>query len=151
VPLRRPALEGMTPIRTLSFSLLAAWLCAAILSGCGDSGKASSTATARAPSVAKKPKFGEPFQPAGDKVTPQNATITAHAKSACERAVRSAPALAAPAKAEIARLCFRINYVQEDNERTVRAICQEVANASSPASDLARKRTAAACYAVGMG
>lgn len=63
----------------------------------------------------------------------------------------AAPSLAQSAKQEIATLCFRINFVPEDNEKTMRSICQEVANASSPTSDAARKRTASACYAVGMG
>ena len=65
--------------------------------------------------------------------------------------MRSAPSLTDAAKNEIATLCFRINYIPEDNEKTVRSVCQEVANASSLTSDAARKRTASACYVVGMG
>jgi hypothetical protein len=96
-------------------------------------------------------KIGLQPQPAGDKPTSQHAAITKRDRQACERAVYSAPSLATSARQEIAALCFRINYVIEDNEKTVRSICQEVANASPTTSEAARKRTAAGCYAVGMG
>ncbi len=77
--------------------------------------------------------------------------IAKRGRQACERAVYSAPSIPDSAKHEIATLCFRINFIPEDNERTVRSVCQEVANASSLTSDAARKRTTAACYVAGMG
>lgn len=72
------------------------------------------------------------------------------ARAACEKAVTSAPRLASSAKTEIAGLCWRINYVVEDNEKTVRAICQEVANGSSITSESAKHQTFATCYAAGV-
>jgi hypothetical protein len=126
-----------------------------ILVGCGASADPppthSTASTAPATGAAFGRKIGRLPQPAGDKFTSKNAEIAKHDRRACESAVRSAPALNDAAKKEIATLCFRINYVPEDNERTVRSICQEVANASSLTSEAARKRTATACYVVGMG
>lgn len=122
-----------------------------LLIGCGGAKKdpppseGSHSSTSAAP-VGR----GNRPQPAGDVASSKNDAITSQDKAACEQAVQSAPLLAAAAKTEIAALCFRINYVPEDNERTVRAVCQEVANASSLSSETARKRTVSACYAVGI-
>jgi hypothetical protein len=125
-----------------------------LLVGCGGTGHTTTTSAPKSPGVAKEVNpnavVGARPQPAGDQPTTQNAAITKRAKAACEQAVRSAPDLAAVAKDEIAALCFRINYVPEDNENTVRSVCQEVANASSLASEAARRRTISACYAVGI-
>jgi hypothetical protein len=135
-------------------TVLAVVLGGSLVIGCGGAGHASPTSAHGSTSVAKEvnpnARIGAKLQPAGDQITAQNAAITKRAKAACEQAVQSAPALAASAKAEIAALCFAINYVTEDNERTVRSVCQEVANASSLASDVARERTISACYAAGM-
>jgi hypothetical protein len=128
-------------------------LCAVPLFGCGGTGHASTVASSSASTTASTTKTvnrGARPEPAGDVVTPKNAVITKHDRASCEQAVQSAPALAAAAKPEIAELCFRINYVREDNERTVRAVCQEVANASSLSSEAARQRTVSACYVAGM-
>ncbi len=72
------------------------------------------------------------------------------ARAACEHAVRIAPRLQSSAKSEIAGLCRRINSVVEDNEKTVRSICQEAANASSLTGEFAKQRTATTCYSDGM-
>jgi hypothetical protein len=121
-----------------------------LLAGCGGTGDASPGSTPRSTSVAKDVNRGARPAPAGDQASRQNAEITKRDRLACEQAVQYAPALAAAAKEEIAALCFRINYIPEDNERTVRSVCQEVANASSLTSEDARKRTVSACYAAGM-
>jgi Mg-chelatase subunit ChlI len=131
---------------------IAGLLIGALACGCGGTGDAAPTtaATHTATGVARNVELGKQPQPIGDKFSAQNATIAKRDRSACEQAVRSAPALSLAAKREIAALCFRINYIPEDNERTVRSICQEVGNASSTASEAARKRTISACYAAGM-
>jgi hypothetical protein len=121
----------------------------ALLAGCGGAKDASSADPPRSTSVPKEINRGKRPQPAGDIASVHNAAIAKQDTEVCEQAVRSAPSLAAAAKAEIAALCFRINFVREDNEKTMRAICQEVANASSLSSDVARKRTVSACYAAG--
>jgi hypothetical protein len=136
--------------RNLSSFVLAAAVACAFAVGCGGAKDASSAAAPRSTTVAKEINRGKRPQPAGDIPSAKNAAITSHNKAACEQAVQSAPSLTAAAKTEIAALCFRMNYIPEDNERTVRAICQEVANASSLSSEAARKRTVSACYEVGM-
>ena len=121
-------------------------LCA-LLAGCGGAGGHVNsghvaTKSAATTSTTLKPLAGVPI-PAKD------VPIVARDTAACEGAVKSLPGLSTSAKSELAGLCFRINYVPEDNERTVRAACEEAANASSLASDSARKRAAAECYSHG--
>jgi hypothetical protein len=136
--------------RKLAAVALVVFVGAGLLAGCGETGDASPVSTPRSTSVAKEVNRGARPQPAGDLATSHNAAITKRDRTACEQAVQSAPLLAVDAKNEIAALCFRINYIPEDNERTVRSVCQEVANASSVTSEAARKRTVSACYAAGM-
>jgi hypothetical protein len=153
MPSERMTAQVKTSYRLLSMTLVVL-LSAAFVVGCGGASGASSTDRQRSTSVTRETnpnaRMGAQPQPAGDEASPQNAAITRRANVACERAVRSAPSLTAAAKEEIAALCFRINYVHVDNEQTMRSICQEVANASSLASEAARKRTISACYAAGM-
>jgi hypothetical protein len=132
---------------SLAVAVLAS--CALIL-GCGGTKNASTTVAPESAAVAKDINHGNRPQPAGDQPTASNAAIASRNRAACEQAAKSAPALAPAAKSEIAALCFRMNNIPEDNEKTARAVCQEVANASALSSDAARKRTTSACYAVAM-
>ncbi len=129
--------------RTFAGSALAVLASGALLVGCGGVGGTASSSTAKATSTARTVSQ--------ESESPQQAAISRHAKLACEGAVQDVPSLTPSAKAEIAALCYRINYVREDNEKTVRSVCQEVANASSLSSEAARKRLATSCYTKGMG
>jgi len=120
--------------RLIRPAIVAVAVCLA-LAGCGSSGDPAAThAAATVSTGSRSPGIVEPRA----------------AKAACERAVKEAPRLAASAKPEIAELCWRINKVVEDNEKTVRAICEEVANASQLSSESDRQRESASCYAAGM-
>ncbi|HEY1450296.1 MAG TPA: hypothetical protein VGF47_05025 [Solirubrobacteraceae bacterium] len=133
----------------LKVALLALLACVLlVVVGCGGTKATPSTARTATRVEARLPRRP---QPAGDVFTPKNDEVSRQNQMACEAAVRSAPSLTAAAEHEIAALCYRMNYVREDNEKTVRSVCQEVANASSLTSDAARKRTISACYEAGMG
>lgn len=57
------------------------------------------------------------------------------------------PGLSERARHEIGALCDRVNDVVEDNEATVRAVCQELALAAGAAGRSSRGRVFAECYA----
>jgi hypothetical protein len=125
----------------------------ALLIGCGGASHPATDATAKPASKTTGPiEAKHPLRPApeGDLSSPKNSAISEHNKASCERAVQSAPSLTDAAKSEIGALCFRMNYIKEDNEKTVRSICEEVANASSLTNEAARKRTITGCYLAGM-
>jgi hypothetical protein len=107
--------------------------------GCG--GASHSSRNASSTKIAKPRK-------SADRIPARYMGLVRRAISACERAVQAPPGLSAEAKSELADLCFRVNYVQEDNEATVQAACQEAANASSLTGD-ARERAALDCYKQG--
>jgi hypothetical protein len=113
---------------------LAALATCVLLAGCGGSDPQAHTQTEQAKVVRSRPGI----------------VIPGPARAACEEAVKSAPLLPSSAKPEIAALCYRINEVLEDNEKTVRSVCQEVANASQLSSESARTRTVSACYTAGL-
>ncbi len=129
--------------------LLAGLACTALIAGCGGTGDASPNGAPRSKSGTKDINRGYLPQPLGDKFTPRNAAISKRNRAACERAVQGPPGLSPSAKKELAELCFRINYIPEDNEATVRSACEEAANASSLSSVAARKHAVSVCYSQG--
>jgi hypothetical protein len=118
----------------LASAILASLAIGALLLSCGGTDQGSALTT-----LARKPAARIPARYVG---------IVKRNMMACERAVQAPPGLSAEAKNELAALCFRVNYIPEDNERTVRAACEEAANASSVTGD-ARKRAAQECYVLG--
>jgi hypothetical protein len=125
-------------VRAKVIQLSVAALCSALIVGCGgssSSSKATSAASRSSPSAAV---------PSTEAVGNQ---ATAPALAACRRAVARPPSLSASTKREIGELCDRINDVIEDNEATVRAVCQELANAATSANTSSRKSVFSDCYA----
>jgi hypothetical protein len=112
-----------------------------LLAGCGG------TSGSRA---ASKPTTTATTQTSAVPIPAKYVAVVNRDRAACESAVQGPPGITAAGKKELAGLCFRINYIPEDNEQTVRAACEEAANASSLTSASARKRASSECYARGM-
>jgi hypothetical protein len=116
-------------------------LCGMLLSGCvglSSSSKSHSTGSPPATTSAVLSAAPRPRHFSQD---------AAPALAACKRAVARPRSLPASAKQEISALCDRINDVIGDNEDTVRAVCQELANAVSTPNALAKNRAFSDCYA----
>lgn len=115
-------------------------LCGTLIIGCGGSTSSSKTTSAASHSSPSA-------TPTSTAAAGQGQQAAAPALAACRRAVARPASLSASAKREISELCDRINYVVEDNEATVRAVCQELANAAAPPNTSARKSVFSGCYA----
>ena len=111
-------------------------LCSALAIGCGGSGSSSKTT----PAANRPATTSTPAEVHGEQVT-------AVALAACRRAVSRPASLSAATKREIGELCDRINDVVEDNEATVRAVCQELAHAAASPSESTGKSIFSDCYA----
>jgi hypothetical protein len=125
----------MTSRKLIAASFIAPTLCGAALIGCGGSGAG--------------PKAGPPVRRVSSVSAPASSDgqqAAAPALAACKRAVAKPMSLSGGAKREIAELCDRINTVIEDNEATVKAVCQELANAVTQSAAATRKRTYSTCY-----
>jgi hypothetical protein len=122
--------------------LLGALLGTALMAGCGGSSSSSATGSAATGSSSSTPTTSTVAE-----TRVRGEQPTAPALASCKRAVAQEATVAAAAKPEISALCDRINDVVEDNESTVQAVCQELANASSVSSGAARKRIDSTCYA----
>jgi hypothetical protein len=127
-------------IRRLLTGLFSALLlCGLLLSACGGASDGSRTTP-----VASQPgATTTSTSPSHRRFT----QATAPALAACRRAVARPVALSASTRQEISALCDRINDVIEDNEATVRAVCQELASAVPAPNASDRKRRFADCYA----
>ena len=137
--------ERMPPKERINHKLFA-WplptlLCGVLLSGCAGSSSSSKTRSAASPPTTTSRAPAE---------TPNHRHFsqdTASALAACRRAIARPTSLLASAKREITALCDRINDVIEDNEDTVRAVCQELASAVSTSNATAKNLVFSDCYA----
>jgi hypothetical protein len=129
------------PIRKSVIWLSVVLILAALIVGCGGSSGGVEARSVTSPSTSSSTasdmtgETGPGKQPA------------ALALAACKRAVTRPASLSASSRREISELCFRINDVVEDNEPTMRAVCQELANAATQPDTPARKSVFATCYA----
>jgi hypothetical protein len=127
--------------RTLATRSFTAVLIGVCLIGCGNAGDGSQSG-----SVASRVRSAPAGKPAVASYK-RGEQAVAPALAACKRAVTTTASISATAKQEIGELCDRMNVVIEDNEATVRAVCQELASAISSPSAAARKRVFSGCYA----
>ena len=129
-------------MRTPSIWLLIALMGGAMLVGCGSIGGASNSGSAAGPSTSGATTASKPGKRSWAAQDP------ATALAACRGPVEKARLLSARDKEEITVLCARISNRVKDNTAIIRAVCQELASATSTATDSsAAKRTYADCFA----